>query len=337
MDKKYQVFVSSTYADLREERRAVIETLMQMPCIPVGMEIFPASDQSQLDYIKRIIDNCDYYLLVIGGRYGSVTADGISFTESEYHYAMEKKKTVVALLHKTPGSIAFDKSEADPALRQRLDNFRKTVSKDRLVRHWETVGDLQANVALSMTHAISNFPAIGWVRADRAASEDVLSDINTLRKEKEQLAAELATLNALRQPISDLAGVDEPFSIICSYVDRATGRVTGKRVELTWKQIFAMLAPLLQSMPNEIGVRRYLTKRLVSAEKTSEIAEESFDTITIQFQALGLVERQHLPTAATVVSPAGWAMFWKLTPLGQRRAIEYRAVRAPQPSSGTAS
>ena len=39
MDKRYQVFVSSTYADLKQEREHVIRTLMEMDCIPAGMDI----------------------------------------------------------------------------------------------------------------------------------------------------------------------------------------------------------------------------------------------------------------------------------------------------------
>jgi len=44
MNKKYQVFVSSTYKDLKEERMAVTHLLLKMGFIPVGMEQFPASN-----------------------------------------------------------------------------------------------------------------------------------------------------------------------------------------------------------------------------------------------------------------------------------------------------
>jgi len=67
MDKRYQVFVSSTYADLQQERQKVIQALMEMDCIPAGMELFPAADEEQWEFIKQIIDDCDYYILIIGG------------------------------------------------------------------------------------------------------------------------------------------------------------------------------------------------------------------------------------------------------------------------------
>lgn len=65
MDVKYRVFVSSTFADLQDERRAVIEMIINMGHIPVGMEAFQASDDSQWEYIKRRIDESDYYVLII--------------------------------------------------------------------------------------------------------------------------------------------------------------------------------------------------------------------------------------------------------------------------------
>ena len=55
---------------------------------PSHVEFFPAADEEQWEFIKRVIDDCDYYVLIIGGRYGSLTPDGISYTEQEYDYAM---------------------------------------------------------------------------------------------------------------------------------------------------------------------------------------------------------------------------------------------------------
>ena len=66
MDKRYQVFVSSTYSDLKDERSKVIQTLTEQDCIPAGMELFPAADMEQFEFIKRIIDDCDYYILIVG-------------------------------------------------------------------------------------------------------------------------------------------------------------------------------------------------------------------------------------------------------------------------------
>ena len=90
LKKRYQVFISSTFADLADERRHVMETILKCDCFPAGMEMFPALDMEQFTYIKSIIDDSDYYILIIAGRYGTLTSDGISYTEKEYDYAVEK-------------------------------------------------------------------------------------------------------------------------------------------------------------------------------------------------------------------------------------------------------
>jgi len=125
MEKRYQVFVSSTYADLKNERSRVIQTLMEIDCIPSGMELFPATDEEQLEFIKRIIDDCDYYLLIIGGKYGTTGPDGLSYTEKEYDYAVEKGLKIIALLHENLDDLPETKIESNPEFKQRLIQFRE--------------------------------------------------------------------------------------------------------------------------------------------------------------------------------------------------------------------
>src|ERR1700710_3079374 len=98
--KRYQVFVSSTFLDLQAEREAVVSALLQMDAFPAGMELFPATDDDAWTLIKRVINESDYYLLVIGGKYGSIDPETeLSFTEKEYDYAVEQGKPVMAFLH----------------------------------------------------------------------------------------------------------------------------------------------------------------------------------------------------------------------------------------------
>jgi hypothetical protein len=92
-DKKFQIFVSSTYIDLKEERQAAVEAILSAGHIPAGMELFSAGDESQMTVIKRWIDESDIYLLILGGRYGSIEPkSGKSYTQLEFEYAVEIKK-----------------------------------------------------------------------------------------------------------------------------------------------------------------------------------------------------------------------------------------------------
>lgn len=96
MGKKYQIFISSTFSDLVEERQSVSRAILDMGHIPAGMEMFPAADVEQLTYIKKVIDECDYYVLIVGARYGTLDEEGVSYTEREFLYAVETGKSVLS-------------------------------------------------------------------------------------------------------------------------------------------------------------------------------------------------------------------------------------------------
>jgi hypothetical protein len=59
MEKKYQIFISSTYTDLVDERDMVTKAILEMSHIPVGMEMFSAGDEQQWQIIQRQIDVSD--------------------------------------------------------------------------------------------------------------------------------------------------------------------------------------------------------------------------------------------------------------------------------------
>lgn len=196
MDKRYQVFVSSTFTDLEEERKRIIQTLMEMDCIPAGMELFPAADEEQWDFIKKVIDDCDYYLLLIGGRYGSLSPEGISYTEMEYDYAVSKSMKVIALVHGEPNNLPQIKCEKDSKLQNKLEKFREKVCTGRLVKFWTNKDQVAGIVALSLTKTIKMHPAIGWVRASLVPSEDSSQEILKLRNEITILENKIQNLKA---------------------------------------------------------------------------------------------------------------------------------------------
>jgi hypothetical protein len=99
--KRLQVFVSSTFSDLTQERQAAVEAILTAGHIPAGMELFTSGDESQMDVIKQWIDESDVYLLILGGRYGSIDPKlGKSYTELEYEYAVRKDKPLFACVIK---------------------------------------------------------------------------------------------------------------------------------------------------------------------------------------------------------------------------------------------
>lgn len=326
MDKRYQVFVSSTYADLQQERQRVIQTLMEMDCIPSGMELFPAADEEQWEFIKRVIDDCDYYLLIIGGRYGSTTSEGISYTEKEYDYAIENGIKVIALLHSNPDDIPVGKSEIDPELRGRLKAFREKVSKNRLVKFWKAADELPGLVALSLSKTIKTYPAVGWIKADQAATADLLNEVNELRKKNEDLQRQLTELRENQEPkLANLASLDDTFTVEGRYT--STHGPRHWQVETTWRELFRLLAPHLLSRPNDAGVQIALSNIFFDKNqwngKTPFIDEEVFQTIKVHLLALNLVNTDYLPT-----TKGGSALFWGLTKRGHSLMLEVASIKA---------
>jgi Domain of unknown function (DUF4062) len=327
MDKRYQVFVSSTFADLKEERRRIIQTLMEMDCIPAGMELFPAADEEQWAFIRTVIDDCDYYLLLIGGRYGSTTSDGVSYTEKEYDYAVERGIKVLALLHEKPDEIPLGKSELDPAARNRLQAFREKAATGRLVRFWSKAEDLPGLVALSLSKTIKTYPAIGWVRADGVANEDLLSQLNQVRQENDSLREQLSALRSEPVKVLDgLASLDEEFVV---HGTRRSRHGTGEwTAQVKWRDIFAHIAPYLLKHPSESYLKSVLCRALKepgSIATIDHIEDQDFQTITLQLKALGLVNVVYSKT-----TQGGMALFWQLTPEGDQLMMQLRTMRSGQ-------
>lgn len=113
--RKYQIFIISTYTNLIDERKLIIDALLKMDFIPAGMEIFVASDTEQYNVITKVIDLCDYYLLIIGKRYGTINEDTqFSYTEMEYNYALSKGIPILVFALAENSSISQEIIETDP-------------------------------------------------------------------------------------------------------------------------------------------------------------------------------------------------------------------------------
>jgi len=216
-DRRYQVFVSSTYEDLREERQEVMQALLELDCIPAGMELFPATDDDQWTLIKRVIDECDYYIVIIGGRYGSIGPKGISYTEQEYRYATETGKPIIAFLHKNTEQIPVGKSELNPEAIPMLKEFRE-LAKKKVCKYWETPAELGSVVSRGLIRLISTHPMPGWIRADKAASAIAAEEVLRLKKTIEELQNKLdeTQLSAPRGS-EDLAQGEEIFPVSYKY------------------------------------------------------------------------------------------------------------------------
>jgi hypothetical protein len=343
MDKRFQVFVSSTYQDLQEERQEVMHALLELDCIPSGMELFPAANEDQWSVIKRVIDDCDYYVLVIGGRYGSLGPDGISYTEMEYRHALSKDKPTIAFIHKDPGSIPANKSEDSDEGKQKLAAFRELV-KTKLCKYWSNPDDLGSVVSRSLIRLTKEQPAVGWVRADELPDRDASLELVRLTKQVEDLTAQLQRLRTTApQGTENLAQGEDLFEIgyTFTYLSPTLRRQRIEQsLEISWNGIFSSLAPGMIHELSDAQLRETLTSTIAfTADRTIdvnvypapdnlEINESDFQTIKIQLRSLGLIVRSEKTRSVRDVET-----YWTLTPYGDQLMTQLRAIKR-QTSTG---
>lgn len=224
-EKRYQIFISSTFKDLEDERRAVQDTIISMGDFPVQMETFPATDESQMAYIGPLIEQCDYYVLIIGGRYGSIDEKtGLSFTHQEFRHAVSCGVPVIVLTHGNPSNISIGKAETTDIGREKLREFIAEAEKDRIRKAWTNKGELQLAVIQALEHAKRAKPRAGWVRGDSVASSEILEELNDVRKENDKYRDLLGTV-ALDIPLPPLpaSGDETVITLIDSVGFRKNG------------------------------------------------------------------------------------------------------------------
>jgi len=332
MSKRYQVFISSTYADLKDERSKVIQTIMELDCIPAGMELFPAIDNEQFEFIKKIIDDCDYYILIIGGRYGSLSDDGLSYTEKEFDYALEKGIKVLAFLHENPENIPLGKSEKTEDLRLKLNIFKTKVSSNRLVKFWNTAEELPGLVALSLSKTIKTYPATGWIRANTIGNPEIYQELNESRKQNYELKEKLNELLINKSTVEGLADLKDIFEIRGEYKrwSRYNKSYFEKEwiIRISWGELFSLFSPYLIKPPSDDVMKTTLSKILydkLNDEDNTGIAtinDQDFQTIKIHLSSLELINVKYNST-----TNGGMGLFWLLTEKGTHLMRELRSVK----------
>jgi hypothetical protein len=329
MDKRYQVFVSSTFEDLQDERREVMHALLSLDCIPTGMELFPAADEESWELIKRFIASCDYYVVIVGGRYGSVGTHGKSYTEMEYDYAVEASLPVLAFLHGDPGKITADKTEITDGGKAALKSFRAKIAAARHAKYWTASKELPGLVALGMSSLMKIKPRVGWVRADQVADESAAQEILGLRRKIDELDAHIAETEQSAPPGTDgLAQGEEAISLHFRYESRQD--YVDCTEAFSWNEILSILGPVLIIQATERDLKDQFAEAISNRLKDKRGAQifhaymrdEEFQKVKVQLRALGLIRE------LKDKSPSGGdSALWTLTPYGDRLMTQVAAIR----------
>lgn len=192
MKKKLQIFISSTYLDLQEEREAAVEAVLGSKHIPAGMELFRAGNKSQLETIKKWIDESDIYMLILGGRYGSIEPESRkSYTQLEYEYALKKGIPIFAVVLKDEFLYKKAANQGNDVIKDisnpEFQKFKELVMS-KMIKEVEDCKDIKIAIKDSIVELDEEYDLVGWVRAiEMEKSDEIL-------KENLQLSKEIADL-----------------------------------------------------------------------------------------------------------------------------------------------
>lgn len=332
-EKRYQVFLSSTYLDLIEERARVLRELAKDDFIATGMEYFPAIDEEQFEFIKNIIAGADYYVCIVAAKYGSLAPDGVSYSEKEYDFACQLGIPVIALLRQNITDLPADLRESEPARIRALESFRGRLGSGRLVAYWRDETELCLQLLASLRATIKKFPRAGWIRGGYDPPEVQARKINDLESRSELLKAELEKIRGA--PLVDLVrGRLAESKAILNYEVASSGELKDQySVSVEWDHVANFVFPRTMMQQTHDGMtsilRAYLEQEV--GQKIFSIKPESIDAILDTFTANGLVTSyQSLDRTCFLVSNLGYKYSKTAIHKYESPELQRRELRASQ-------
>lgn len=333
MNVKYQVFISSTYEDLRAERDQVIKAVLEMGHIPVGMEMFSAADEEQWKIIMRQIDESDYYVVIVAHRYGSVV-ESVSYTEKEYDYALSKSVPIIGFIIDNSAAWPADRVDTDTDKKAAVQAFKEKLRR-KPIGTWTTSTDLYGKFSIALMKLTTANPRPGWVRSTEVSGPEVMAELTRLSSENARLRNDAALLKAeqdeatrYRELLTTLKNIQVTPALF--YVGASEW---SPAEETSLYRIFYILAPELmteRSTSRASGLLGLMFAKGKAIRKTWPIPSNSMNSWLADLMAFGLVE-----PSAKAHPIADKDYYWTLTATGreafaqQRRALlETRAREA---------
>lgn len=163
---KRTVFISSTFADLIPERKAVWDLLGDFKVDIRGMENFGARTDTPLRTCLAEVDTSDIYIGIIALRLGSVDRrTGKSFTQLEYEQAYKNKKEILIYLLDEEKAQISPKNIDYGEKHDKLISFKKVLKKRHTVSFYKSATDLTEKLRI-------DFKRLLQTKSDRTTPYD---------------------------------------------------------------------------------------------------------------------------------------------------------------------
>lgn len=176
--RKFQVFISSTFEDLKSHRQSIIYEVLKAGHIPVGMEFFTSGQKLNQEFLSKQIHHSDVFVLLIAARRGAEIRPGQSYTNFEFEEAIKAKKEIIAFLQESPNHTELSSD---------VSRFRDRVrGAGLIVEEFSNEGQLSVKFITALHSRITamvegpEFRRAGWVRA--ADFDELAQELNTLKR-----------------------------------------------------------------------------------------------------------------------------------------------------------
>lgn len=296
-EKRFQIFVSSTFEDLKDERKTIQEAILRLDHFPAGMEGFPATDDSAWELIKQVIDDTDYYLLIIAGRYGSQDDQGTSYTEKEYNYAVASQKPVIAFIHADPNSLLHANVERTEVDRDKLKVFIERVRLKHHCKFWKDKHELQASIYPAIQQLIRSKPALGWTRqADGPSVDELNRRLVEIQSKYDTCKAELDTVRNRIILIDEVLNGEVQIDYQIHFDGKVSQLSESKSAVFTWADLFLKLGKKFEKgvVYTHFLINEFLPGRPSNGTRASiNILNEAEEKMIAHFFNAGVIDSFH--------------------------------------------
>lgn len=340
LDKRYQVFISTSGAEMQPERIILSQTLVGMGFFSWGLEQRTPLNTA---FARRQIDDCDYVVILLGSQYGEQSVSGVGYMHLEYIYAVTKQKPIIVFMHEDPASRDPSLHDAKPELQEKFKEFRQVLQQEAdQVFCYRTLRDLEMAVRLNMPQMLERYPVSGWVRPQN--TQALHDEIDQLKAKVAQLERDGGTREV--DPFLSLPKVSmhEVFSFEYRMHAYQDGNFKELKVQkrLTWAQLLAILgSTFINPTPEEFFSKRmneYLNETGLEDARAEMPRAHAVARAQINIRALHSLKLQMRQNDWIV--PSGrddrQRLLWQITPKAQKlldsnlldkdRTFQYKSV-----------
>ena len=325
IDKRYHVFISTTEADMHAERVVLSQTLVSQGFFSWGLE---QRTPLTTAFARRQIDDCDYFILMLGSRYGELSASGVSYMHLEYIYAVTKQKPILVLMYEAPESRADQYQDKTPEGNIKFLDFRRQLQRERdMVMTFRDLRDLEVAIRHTMPQFLTRYPAQGWIRPNQQQVQQSQDENEQLRQKLIQLEQQPRTIST-PQRSADVPQVQGHEEIAFDYKVHAyqdgNFRELRPQRQLTWNDLLMVIGPgFTPAMPEDSFAKilnDYLNSTALADVRDVMPRAHAVARCQINIRALHMIKTQFKNNAWIV--PIGrddrQRVLWELSAAGER-------------------